>query len=140
MKPVTLVVTVVALSVLTFANAKDVAVPAKLRTATKATPVPLPAFIIEAPVPVKCPKALVKLGGACQCHLIKIRAIGLFKKISEEGLTQGCLSKFGPRPRWKRACRRLTRSRRFKKRKSIKAVRRIVDKCGAPLCNFFVTL
>lgn len=88
--------------------------------------------------PAKCPKRFFRLGGACQCHLIKILAIQLFKRISFEGQILGCISRFGPKRTWKRACLRLTRTRSFKKKRSIRIVSRIVDKCGFPLCRFSV--
>eukprot|EP00177_Eucheuma_denticulatum_P001851 GFKZ01003307.1.p1 GENE.GFKZ01003307.1~~GFKZ01003307.1.p1 ORF type:complete len:139 (+),score=7.90 GFKZ01003307.1:33-449(+) len=86
-----------------------------------------------------CTQRVIHLGGACQCHLIRIMAIGLFKRISEEGIITGCLANFGPTRRWKFACKKLTGTSYFNKDASVRAVREITDGCPAgTLCNFFV--
>lgn len=142
MNPAILVAVWLVLSVMAVGFAADVDTSTVSRKAVKVTPIPLPTFVIVTPAPspspMKCPKRLFRLGGACQCHLIKILAIQLFKRISFEGQIQRCLDAFGPKPKWTRACRKLTRSVRFKKKKSIRIVTRIVDKCGPPLCKFSV--
>lgn len=85
-----------------------------------------------------CPKYLDNLGGACQCHLIRIRAIWVFKRITFEGMIQSCRNRFGPFCGWKLACNTLTESPHFQKKEAIAAVREIIDECPGTLCNFFV--
>lgn len=99
-------------------------------------------FSIKQPVkasPTPCPEALTNLGNACQCHLIRIRVTHPFKRISFEGLMQGCRSSYGPEALWEAACSGLTQSYPFSVRDAIKAVRSIVDTCpGHPICDFFI--
>lgn len=99
-------------------------------TGEEINPVMMPMF--------RCTKRIKTLGGACQCHLIRIRAIGLFKRISTEGVLRGCRRSFGRARRWRRSCLVLTRSKRFRKTQSIQKVRTITDNCPGTLCNFFI--
>lgn len=91
------------------------------------------------PAPTPCPEALTDLGNACQCHLIRIHATHPFKRISFEGLMQGCRNQFGPEVLWSAACTKLTGSHPFTVKEAIAAVRELVDTCpGHPICDFFV--
>ena len=87
-----------------------------------------------------CSKTIIAVGDACQCHFIRTGVTHPFKKISFEGLIQGCENKYGPNfYLWEAACSHLSLSFPFDQTQAISVIRDIVDTCpGPPICNFFV--
>lgn len=85
-----------------------------------------------------CSSRIIREGEICQCHLIRIKLIWVFKRVLREAWIESCRVKFGAFDGWEKACNGLTMTPDFQKEKAIAAVKKIVNTCPGALCDFFV--
>lgn len=85
---------------------------------------------------VRCTQRNITFASACFCHLVRIDAVrldgGLVGAVVKGIFLNACLDQFGSNAELRNGCKRIAGTKRFSKRKSLRALDRLQRNCGIP--------